>query len=93
MINDNNFTVILFQTSSNSKTLSIRINNGAGRLVFISFMIITSIKNGGDRDVRSYIESDEKVCIKMNTLSHASGVCAVISRCCLPLKRKGKTYV
>ena len=35
------------------KTLSIRINNGAGRLVFISFMIITSIKNGGDRDVRS----------------------------------------
>lgn len=84
---------ILFQTSSNSKTLSIRINNGAGRLVFISFMIITSIKNGGDRDVRSYIESDEKVCIKMNTLSHASGVCAVISRCCQPLKRKGKTYV
>jgi hypothetical protein len=74
MINDNNFSVILFQTSSNSKTLSIRINNGAGRLVFISFMIITSIKNGGDRDVRSYIESDEKVCIKMNTLSHASGV-------------------
>ena len=69
------------------------INNGASRLVFISFMIITSIKNGGDRDVRSYIESDEKVCIKMNTLSHASGVCAVISRCCQPLKRKGKTYV
>ena len=39
------------------------------------------------------IESDEKVCIKMNTLSHASGVCAVISRFCQPLKRKGKTYV
>lgn len=93
MINDNNFTVILFQTSSNSKTLPVHINNGASRLVFISFMIITSIKNGGDRDVRSYIESDEKVCIKMNTLSHASGVCAVISRCCQPLKRKGKTYV
>ena len=93
MINDNNFSVILFQTSSNSKTLPVHINNGASRLVFISFMIITSIKNGGDRDVRSYIESDEKVCIKMNTLSHASGVCAVISRCCLPLKRKGKTYV
>ena len=53
MINDNNFSVILYQTSSNSKTLSIRINNGAGRLVFISFMIITSIKNGGYRDVRS----------------------------------------
>ena len=53
MINDNNFSVILYQTSSNSKTLSIRINNGAGRLVFISLMIITSIKNGGDRDVRS----------------------------------------
>ena len=93
MINDNNFSVILFQASSNSKTLPVHINNGASRLVFISFMIITSIKNGGDRDVRSYIESDEKVCIKMNTLSHASSVCAVISRCCQPLKRKGKTYV
>jgi|GEM_PF-1351649 hypothetical protein len=93
MINDNNFSVILFQTSSNSKTLPVHINNGASRLVFISFMIITSIKNGGDRDVRSYIESDEKVCIEMNTLSHASGVCAVISHCCQPLKRKGKIYV
>ena len=93
MINDNNFSVILFQTSSNSKTLPVRINNGAGRLVFICLMVIFLIKNGGDRDVRSYIESDEKVCIKMNTLSHASGVCAVISRCCQPLKRKGKTYV
>ena len=40
MINDNNFSVILFQTSSNSKTLPVRINNGAGRLVFVSFMII-----------------------------------------------------
>ena len=93
MINDNNFSVILFQTSSNSKTLPVHINNGASRLVFISFMIITSIKNGGDRDVRSYIESDEKVCIEMNTLSLASGVCAVISHCCQPLKRKGKIYV
>jgi len=44
MINDNNFTVILFQTSSNSKTLPVHINNGASRLVLFSSWLLLQLK-------------------------------------------------